>query len=272
MSSITARNKSLVLEAMTTLFQRRDPLAVERLYAPEYIQHNPEIPQGREALAKLVAQLPATVFYEPGMIIAEGEYVAIHGRIRGWAANPQVVVDIFRVKDGLLAEHWDVLQDEAGATGSKSGVPMFVPDEGAIQSANNRDSTGNATASVDYDALLQANLSRVFGERDAHRRRDAIRELYNDDAVLNEPHATVTGHTAINDAVTTLLESLPPGFVFTAVRPAVGHHGIGRLEWRAGPAGGPTAVHGMDIARFEGRRIQELTVFVDSADNPPKSR
>src|SRR5688572_11315312 len=112
MSTRSERNKALVLEAMTSLFQRKDPLAVERLYAAGYIQHNPTIPQGSEALAKLVAQLPSAVVYEPGLMIAEGDYVAIHGRIRGWAANPQVVVDIFRIENGRLAEHWDVLQDE----------------------------------------------------------------------------------------------------------------------------------------------------------------
>jgi predicted SnoaL-like aldol condensation-catalyzing enzyme len=267
MSSKMERNRALVLEAMTALFQRKDPLAVKRLYAPEYIQHNPGIPQGREALAKLVAQLPSTVFYEPGMTIAEGEYVAIHGRIRGWSPNPQVVVDIFRVQDGRLAEHWDVMQDEVPTKGSKSGISMFAPDEATVQSATNRDASNAAMADVDYDRLLRANLAQVFGERDAGRRMDAIRELYAEDAVLHEPHATATGHVAICAAVTTLLQTLPPGFVFTAIRPAEGHHGIGRLQWRSGPATGPVAATGMDIARFEDGRIQELTVFVDPAGN-----
>lgn len=263
MSATAERNKALVLQAMTALFQRKDPLAVGRLYASEYIQHNPEIPQGREALAKLVAQLPSAVFYEPGIIIAEGEYVAIHGRIRGWALKPQVVVDIFRVKNGRLAEHWDVMQDEATVSGNKSGISMFAPDEGTIQSATNRQALDAAMADVDYDKLMQANLASVFSEHDVERRMDAIRALYAEDAVLNEPHATVTGHVAICDAVSTLLQTLPPNFAFTAVRPAVGHHGMGRLEWRSGPANAPSAVSGMDIARFENGRIQELTVFVD---------
>jgi hypothetical protein len=118
-------------------------------------------------------------------------------------------------------------------------------------------------APVDYDRLMQANLTRVFGERDAARRLQAIRELYADDAVLNEPHASVRGHAAIGEAVTALLASLPPTFVFTAAAPASGHHGIGRLRWHAGPAGGPVAVTGMDIAQIEDGRIRTLTVFVD---------
>ncbi|WP_223177015.1 MoaF-related domain-containing protein [Sphingosinithalassobacter sp. CS137] len=122
------RNKALVLEAMTALFQRRDAEAVERFYAPDYVQHNPNIPQGRDALTAIVAELSADVWYEPGMMVAEGDLVAIHGRITGWGPVPQVVVDLFRVENGLLAEHWDVLQGEAESP--IGGVPMFDPEEG----------------------------------------------------------------------------------------------------------------------------------------------
>lgn len=124
------RNKALVLDAMTSLFQRRDASAVARLYAADYIQHNPDIPQGRDALQSLVETLSPDVHYEPGMMIAEGDRVAIHGRIRGWGDAPQVVVDIFRIEDGRLAEHWDVLQDEVPAT-TIGGVSMFDPAEAA---------------------------------------------------------------------------------------------------------------------------------------------
>lgn len=125
------RNKALVLEAMTSLFQRHDASVVERLYAPDYIQHNPDIPQGRDALRTLVVAMSPDVHYEPGLMIAEADLVAIHGRIRGWSDVPQVVVDIFRIEDGKLAEHWDVLQNEAATTAAPGGVTMFDPDEGA---------------------------------------------------------------------------------------------------------------------------------------------
>jgi predicted SnoaL-like aldol condensation-catalyzing enzyme len=125
------RNKALVLEAMTSLFQRHDATAVDRLYASNYIQHNPDIPQGREALRALVAGLSKDVRYEPGLMVAEGEYVAIHGRIRGWAGQPQIVIDLFRIEDGKLAEHWDVLQNEAPAAAAFGGISMFDPEEGA---------------------------------------------------------------------------------------------------------------------------------------------
>lgn len=128
------RNKALVFEAMTALFQRHDAAAVERLYSEDYIQHNPDIPQGRDALQALVGNLPKDVYYEPGLMIAEGSYVAIHGRIKGWADEPQVVVDIFRVSKGKLAEHWDVLQNEIPVNKTQGGISMFSPDEGTLQS------------------------------------------------------------------------------------------------------------------------------------------
>lgn len=129
------RNKALVHEAMTALFQRRDASAVERLYAVDYIQHNPDIPQGRDALQALVAGLSPAVHYEPGLMVAEGDLVAIHGRIRGWAVAPQVVIDLFRIQDGRLAEHWDVLQNEVPVAAGQGGVAMFDPAEAARRAA-----------------------------------------------------------------------------------------------------------------------------------------
>jgi hypothetical protein len=118
-------------------------------------------------------------------------------------------------------------------------------------------------APIDYDGLMQANLVRVFGERDTERRIAAIRELYAEDAVLYEPDTSVTGHAAINEAVTALLSNLPPSFIFTAIGPAVGHHSVGRLRWQSGPPNRPVAVTGTDVAQFEGGLIKTLHVFID---------
>ncbi len=121
----------------------------------------------------------------------------------------------------------------------------------------------SSTSPTNYDQLMQANLSRVFGERDTQRREDAIRELYAKDAVLNEPHARAEGHAGICEAVRKLLTSLPPEFVFHPIGPAVGHHGVGRLQWRSGPPNGPAVVTGTDVAHIENGRIQSLYVFLD---------
>lgn len=133
------RNKALVLEAMTSLFQRHDASAVDRLYAEDYTQHNPHISQGRDALRSIVETLSPSVHYEPGLIVAEGDLVAIHGRIRGWAEAPQIVVDIFRIEGGKLAEHWDVLQTEIPATSGTAGLSMFDPGEGSQHSRTEKE-------------------------------------------------------------------------------------------------------------------------------------
>jgi hypothetical protein len=122
------------------------------------------------------------------------------------------------------------------------------------------------SAPINYDGLMQANLARVFGERDAGRRIKAIRELYAKNAVLHEPQASAIGHAAISEAVTALLASMPPNFVFRSVGPAVGHSGAGRLKWRSGPPDGPAVVTGTDVALFEGGLIHSLYVFLDPAN------
>ena len=126
-------------------------------------------------------------------------------------------------------------------------------------------STQPTSEAIDYNRLMQANLTRVFNEHDAGRRIVAIRELYAEDAVLYEPDASAKGHAAISEAVTALLGHLPPNFVFSAAGPAIGHHNIGRLRWRSGPPDGPVAVTGMDVAHFEHGRIHSIYVFLEPA-------
>jgi hypothetical protein len=116
---------------------------------------------------------------------------------------------------------------------------------------------------VDFDSLMRANLVRVFSERDRSRRRAALEELYTADAKLYEPDNVFTGRDAINGAVDAIIARLPPEFVFTPHGIAVGHHGLGRLRWQAGPPGGPAAVTGTDVAQVEAGRIKSLHVLLD---------
>jgi predicted SnoaL-like aldol condensation-catalyzing enzyme len=120
------RNKAIVLEAFETLFNKRDYVAAERFWSPKYIQHSAHIPPGREGLFNLVRSVPATLRYENQLIIAEGDYVIAHGRFTGMGRPAAwIAADIIRFEDGLLKEHWDVLQDEATKAESVSGLPMF---------------------------------------------------------------------------------------------------------------------------------------------------
>jgi predicted SnoaL-like aldol condensation-catalyzing enzyme len=120
------KNKELVLEAFDTLFNRRDYIAAEQYWSPKYIQHSAHIPPGRKGLFNLVKSSPPTLKYEPGTIVAEGDFVMVHGRYsgRGQPVN-WIIVDILLIQDGMLVEHWDVIQDEATKEQSKSGLPMF---------------------------------------------------------------------------------------------------------------------------------------------------
>jgi predicted SnoaL-like aldol condensation-catalyzing enzyme len=119
-------NKKLVSSAMHELFVTRDAAKAVRLYfGKPYLQHNPMIPDGAEDLPKIVASLPANFKYEPGVIVADGDLVMIHGLYTGWGPKPLVTVDIFRVKNGKLVEHWDVMQENVPASQTKSGRPMF---------------------------------------------------------------------------------------------------------------------------------------------------
>ena len=121
-----ARNKALVLNAFDTLFNKRDYAVAERLWSPNYIQHSAHIAPGREGLFNLIKSLPPTLKYESGTIVAQGDFVIVHGRFSNFGLPVNwIAADILRIKDGILVEHWDVIQDEATEEHSKSGAPMF---------------------------------------------------------------------------------------------------------------------------------------------------
>jgi len=125
----SSENKALVLKAFDTLFNKRDYVAAERYWSPHYIQHSAHIEPGREGLLRLIKSLPPTLKYEPGRIVAEGEFVIVHGRFSGHGQPKNwIAADILRVVDGVLVEHWDVIEDEASRSESKSGRPMFGAD------------------------------------------------------------------------------------------------------------------------------------------------
>lgn len=120
-------NAKLVKKAMTELFVNRDSTAIARYWGKTYIQHNPGIPNGSAELPDVIKSLPSNFKYEPGIIVAQGDIVMIHGRYTGWGPKPMVAVDIFRIEAGKLVEHWDVMQEEVPADKTKSGNAMFEP-------------------------------------------------------------------------------------------------------------------------------------------------
>jgi predicted SnoaL-like aldol condensation-catalyzing enzyme len=125
MNTRAAQHKRLVLEAFDTLFNKRDYASAEKFWSPHYIQHSAHIERGRDGLFNLVRTLPPTLKYEPGTIVADGDFVIVHGRFSGFLPVNWIAADILRIEDGMLVEHWDVIQDEATREESKSKAPMF---------------------------------------------------------------------------------------------------------------------------------------------------
>ena len=124
--TVQEQNRGLVLEAFDTLFNKRDYKAAERYFSPNYIQHSAHIEPGREGLFAHVKAAPPDMRYENAMIVANGDYVVLHGRFSNVGQPADwIVADIVRLEDGLLKEHWDVIQDEATREDSKSGLPMY---------------------------------------------------------------------------------------------------------------------------------------------------
>ena len=118
--------KAFVLEAFDLLFNQRDYATAARFWSENYIQHSAHIRPGREGLFDLIKSLPPTLKYESGTIVAEKDFVIVHGRFSGFGQPVNwIAADIVRIKDGILVEHWDVIQDEVTREQSKSGQPMF---------------------------------------------------------------------------------------------------------------------------------------------------
>ncbi len=123
---VESKNKALVLEAFDTLFNKRDYAAAEKFWSPHYIQHSAHIEPGRDGLFKLIKSMPPTLKHEPGTIVAEGNFVIVHGRFSGFGQPANwIAADIVRIEDGILVEHWDIIEDEVSLLASKSGLPMF---------------------------------------------------------------------------------------------------------------------------------------------------
>ena len=126
MSDPSADNKRIAQQVLKEAFIDRDPSVVDRYFADGYTQHNPAIPDGREAIRGLIPTLPPDFRYEPGQCVADGDLVMAHGRYFGWGPKPMVAVDIFRLAAGKVVEHWDVMQEEVPAAQTASGNAMFA--------------------------------------------------------------------------------------------------------------------------------------------------
>ncbi|GAA4564089.1 nuclear transport factor 2 family protein [Planotetraspora kaengkrachanensis] len=116
-------NKDIVLTAMHELFHQKDLTALDRYWGEPYVQHNPTMPNGLDGLRAIVPNLDG-FSWEPARVVEDGDLVITHSRVHGWAEHPVVIADIFRLENGRIVEHWDVVQAEVPAESSANGNPM----------------------------------------------------------------------------------------------------------------------------------------------------
>jgi len=158
------KNKARLLEGFDLLFNQRNYEAAKQYWSPNYIQHSAHIPSGREGLFNLVKALPLEMKHESGVIIAEGDYVMVHGRYTRPDGPNWIVVDVMRIKDGIFEEHWDVIQDEATKEQSKSGLPMFGPSFAAELTHENTPAITSPPLTVEQAREIVAPLYEALNE------------------------------------------------------------------------------------------------------------
>ena len=110
-------NLDLVLQMFAEVLNPMDSQAVDRFIAPGYIQHNQAVAPGRDSLKAFLdtirAETPEAV-HDVKRAFVDGDHVTVHYHVRRWPGDlGWAVIDIFRIKRGLIAEHWDVMQDVA---------------------------------------------------------------------------------------------------------------------------------------------------------------
>ena len=108
-------NLDLVLQMFAEVLSPMESAAVDRFISPDYIQHNQMAKPGREGLKRFLdmirEQTPDAV-HDVKRAFVDGEHVTVHYHVRRWPGDlGWAVIDIFRVENGLIAEHWDVMQD-----------------------------------------------------------------------------------------------------------------------------------------------------------------
>ncbi|MGW4627641.1 nuclear transport factor 2 family protein [Streptomyces rubiginosohelvolus] len=117
------RNIDIVTTAMRELFVEKDLTALDRYWAEPYVQHSPQLPDGLGTLRTAVPGLQG-FSWEPKRVAAQGDLVFTHSLVHGWGPGPTVIVDIFRLENDRIVEHWDVVQDLVRAEATASGNSM----------------------------------------------------------------------------------------------------------------------------------------------------
>ena len=118
-------NRDTVVDYLNVVFNRRDLTKAETYWAGDMIQHNPGMPNGLDVLRGFISSPGAGPSYEAGVAMEDGNLVMVHGRYTNWFGKTMIAVDIFRLENGKVVEHWDVMQEEVPANKAANGNCMF---------------------------------------------------------------------------------------------------------------------------------------------------
>ena len=118
-------NSQIVANYLDIVFNQRDLAKAETFWADDMIQHNPQMPNGLDVLRGFITNPDPNPKYEMGVIMEKGDMVMVHGKYTGWAGKDMIAVDIFRLENGKVVEHWDVMQEEVPADKAVNGHAMF---------------------------------------------------------------------------------------------------------------------------------------------------
>ena len=190
MAAIADTNKSIVGSAYEALFVDFDVAKTEAMLTEDYIQHNPGVPTGR---APILGVLP--VLQDSGLkptihrVIAEDDLVAMHVTYENadfFGAPTLVAFDIFRVEDGLVAEHWDNLQAPPAETASGRSMT-----DGPSQITDLDKTASNKALVVGFieDVFLGGNLGKAA------------------DYIVSEPGAYLQHNPGVPDGLSALGEA-----------------------------------------------------------------
>lgn len=118
-------NKAIVIEYLDVVFNQKDLAKAETYWAGDMIQHNPSMPNGLDVLRGFITSADNQITVETGLVMESDDLVMAHNRYSNWFGKTMIAVDIFRLKDGRIVEHWDVMQEEVPAEQAVNGNTMF---------------------------------------------------------------------------------------------------------------------------------------------------
>ncbi|MFI6676170.1 membrane dipeptidase [Kribbella sp. NPDC050470] len=165
-----SNSKNTVPTAAGELFGSKDPSAVDRWVAADYIQHSALAADGPEALRRLVAGLPEDFRYVSARVLADGDLVVLHGTYHGFGPDPLVGFDIFRVDgDGKLAEHWDALtpvvaDTASGRTQTDGPAEVTEPDKTEANRALVGEFAQRVLVGADYSVLTNYISTATYAQ------------------------------------------------------------------------------------------------------------